>query len=321
MDRCDDPDELRATRRAQAEAASAALLHAGLDATLSREGKLAALEALFGETLAYEAGCTFDNDWCDAPEHAYGNASACACSAPGEAAGRVFFSFVAAAAAVALACLRRRRSRRVVKGAAALPIAASVLLGAAVARADGPPDPPKDAIVRPVDTTPKTEGTHDPGEPWRSAFGIAPSISGAFDNAALAFTLGVRWRFAEHWVAGLDGEWNPFLATNGSAVRSGVFNGYATLIRRWPMFWEPVNLRTTANLGTSVLLMDLYGAPAGSVGLYFGLSPLGIEWKVSRSFYLTVDPLHIALPVPHLTGVPFAYGQYRTTIGAEIDVL
>ena len=43
------------------------------------------------------------------------------------------------------------------------------------------------------------------------------------------------------------------------------------------------------------------------------------EWKASRTFYVIVDPLNVALPVPQLSGVPFAYGQYRTTIGVEID--
>lgn len=319
MDRCDDPDALRSLRRAQAQTASTALLHAGLDATLSRDGKLSALEALLDGVLAYQPGCTVDNGWCNAPEHAYDSESGCGCrvaGAPATSGGLL-------AAAFGLLALARLRRRCLLGGSLVAPpaIAVAVLFVASAARADDTPDPPIDAIVRPVDTTPKTKGTQDPGEPWRSAFGVAPSVSASFDNAALAFTLGLRYRFAERWVAGVDGEWNPFLATNGSTMRSGVFNGYATLIRRWPMFWEPVNLRTTANFGTSVLLMDLYGAPSGSVGLYFGLSPLGIEWKVSRSFYLTADPLHVVLPVPHLTGVPFAYGQYRTTIGAEIDVL
>jgi len=53
------------------------------------------------------------------------------------------------------------------------------------------------------------------------------------------------------------------------------------------------------------LLFDLVAAPAGSFGPFFGLSLLGIEWKLSRGFYLTVDPTFIALPVPHVTGVPF----------------
>jgi hypothetical protein len=64
--------------------------------------------------------------------------------------------------------------------------------------------------------------------------------------------------------------------------------------------------------------MDLYGAPAGSMGLHLGFSPLGLEWKVSDLFYLVIDPLNFAVPAPHLTGVPLAYPQYRTTIGVEL---
>jgi hypothetical protein len=84
-----------------------------------------------------------------------------------------------------------------------------------------------------------------------------------------------------------------------------------------PLAYEKFNLRTTLNLGISYLLIDLYGAPKGSTGIYAGLSPLGLEWKMSRLFFLIVNPMNIAVPTPQLKGVPFSYWQYRATIGVE----
>ena len=47
------------------------------------------------------------------------------------------------------------------------------------------------------------------------------------------------------------------------------------------------------------------------------MSFLGLEWKVSRSFFLIINPLNIAVPVPQLRGVPVVYPQYRSSIGLE----
>ena len=101
-------------------------------------------------------------------------------------------------------------------------------------------------------------------------------------------------------------------------MRAGAFNAYGTVILRLPLAYEQFNLRTTANLGVSYLLIDLYGVPQGSTGLYAGVSPVGIEWKMSRLFFLIINPLNIAVPAPQLTGIPFSYPQYRATVGLEM---
>ena len=54
------------------------------------------------------------------------------------------------------------------------------------------------------------------------------------------------------------------------------------------------------------------------VGPYLGVSPLGLEWKLSRVFLLIINPLNFALPVPKVTGVPLWFPQYRFTIGLGI---
>ena len=66
------------------------------------------------------------------------------------------------------------------------------------------------------------------------------------------------------------------------------------------------------------MLVDLYGAPRGTTGIYLGGVPLGIEWKLSDHFFVIFDILGVALPVPQLKGAPFAYPQYRTAAGVEI---
>jgi hypothetical protein len=160
----------------------------------------------------------------------------------------------------------------------------------------------------------------EPGPPDKSAlaFGGYLGASGSIDKASVAGAIGARLRVSKHWTFGVDGEWNPWVSYVGTAVRSGVFNLYGTAMLRFPLAYEKFNLRITASAGTSYLLMNLYGAPSGSVGVYVGGSPLGLEWKLSRRFYLIINPVNISLPVPQLHGVPLIYQEYRTTLGLEI---
>jgi hypothetical protein len=194
-------------------------------------------------------------------------------------------------------------------GAAAL-LGSTLLASPASAQAETHAPPPP--VVVPV----KEPGPKDPS---KTAWGAFLGASGSVNHEALAATLGARLRLSRHWTFGVDGEWNPWIAVNGSTqIRAGAFNGYGTVIWRSPLAYEQFNLRTTLNLGVSRLLIDLYGAPKGTTGIYAGLSPLGVEWKLSRVFYLVLNPLNFAAPVPQLKGVPFSYWQYRATIGLEI---
>ena len=67
------------------------------------------------------------------------------------------------------------------------------------------------------------------------------------------------------------------------------------------------------------MLIDLYGAPRGRRGIFFGFVPLGLEWKLARAVYVIFDALGVAVPVPQLKGAPFAYPQYRTAVGLELS--
>jgi len=166
---------------------------------------------------------------------------------------------------------------------------------------------------------PKVVPVPEPGprDPSATAWGGFVGGSGSISNPALAGTAGVRLRASKSWAFGLDGEWNPWIALNGVAFHASVVNVYGTAILRLPLAYENFNLRSTVSLGTSYLLSSLYGAPSGSLGLYGGLSFLGLEWKVSRTFYAIINPLGVVLPVPQLKGVPLMYPQYRFTLGLE----
>jgi hypothetical protein len=330
MDRCDDPDELRTQRRALATEAATAVLRATLDPTQTNDQKMAAVEVILdkylgyapGSTLGYPEGCTLDNGWCQAPEHQYGNGSL-GCSMGGPGSRSSVWEWAAILGLVALlGRARRRRGRGAMVGMALLAIA-SLLPSHAFAQAEASPPSTEAAPATETHTPPApvTTPVKEPGpkDPSQMALGAYLGGSGSYNYAAAAATLGARLRFSRHWTFGLDAEWNPWMSVNGrTAVRAGAFNGYGTVILRVPLAYEKFNLRTTANLGLSRLLIDLYGVPKGSMGLYAGLSPLGLEWKMSRLFFLIINPLNFAMPTPKLSGVPFSYYQYRFTIGLEV---
>jgi hypothetical protein len=297
LDACDDPDELRKTRRVLATAASTALLIETLRPGATRDQRMAAVETILDTYLAYSPGCTFDNGWCHAPEAQYKDAKGLlGCSSGG-----------ASWAALAIVAVMFRKRRR----AAALVVAFA--LAAGTARADEP-----DTHAPPAPTLVIVEEP-GPRDPSQTAWGAYLGASGSVDKSAVAAQLGVRLKVSTHWTLGLDAEWNPWITLENAHVGSGVFNLYGGAILRFPLAYENFNLRATVNLGGSLLLMSLYGAPAGSLGLYAGISPAGLEWKLSRRFILVVNPLNIALPVPQLSGVPLTYPQYRFSIGFEIQ--
>ncbi len=335
LDQCDNLDDLRQANIAMATVASTELLRATLDPALSREAKLAAVDATLAKYLSFEPGCTEANGWCDAPERQYQVAPSCGCSVIRAQSGGA----LAAAAGVLGIAFLVARSRRRLKKLAALPIAVACLAAPSVARAQEPvpaaPSPATSepaaqaAVERAPDIDPKAaapgvvtkvEAKAEQKEVVRhqSIFGVYAAGSGSITNPSLNGQLGVRFRLSDRWTVGLDGEVDGWYAVNTTRFRTGVFNAYATGIFRYPLRFEQVNLRTTANLGTSTMLIDLYGAPRGTTGIFVGVVPLGLEWKATSSVYIIFDVLGVALPVPQLKGAPFAYPMYRTALGVEL---
>lgn len=309
LDVCDDPDALRKQRRLLATEASEELLRATLDPQKTVLEKMIALEVLLDTYLSYKPGCNAKNDWCDAPEQKYANEDALAlgCGVLRMQGRQMILELgILFLALAGVLCWLRRGTKLWLRLFLPLLIL-HCIVGSAQAEEHRPPPP----VTVPVPEA----GPKDPSKPvWGSAIGGAVSL----DKPAIAMQVGVRRRMNTNWTLGGDIEWNPWFSIAGaSQIRPGVLNGYATIIYRMPLAYEKFNLRSTLNLGTSYLLFDLFGASQGSLGLYGGISPLGIEWKFSRRFHLISNPLNFALPVPQLDGIPLTYPQYRFSIGLE----
>jgi hypothetical protein len=318
MDVCDDPAPLQTLKRLRATEATVALLRATLDPLMTKDQKMAATDAILDTYVSYKPGCTFENNWCDAPERQYKDAatSGLGCSTTGGLG-----LMAGLCALLALVWLPRRRrppspllAALMTIGALSLPVGSARAQTAAAPKAAeatpaaGQPNAPPLPVVVPV----VQPGPRDPGE---GAWGAEMGLSAAVNKPAFAVQLGVRRRLSAHWTVGVDAEWNSWISLYGPTnVRAGVFNGFGTAILRFPLAYEKFNLRTTANLGVSYLLLDLYGAPKGSLGVYGALYPLGVEYKVNRMFLIIINPLGVAVPVPQLRGVPLAYWQYRFNI-------
>ncbi len=353
LDRCDDPDPLRTRNRTLATTASIELLRAALDPTLDRAGKEQAVDAVLAKYLTFEAGCTADNHWCDAAENAYPEPGSCGCSIVGRTASGT--TLIAAALVLGLSLVRRRArrrahanraraQRRVAARAAllALTLALAFPSSARAADAASPPPSAPDGGATAADTkaaeaaiVPNTLPEEKPNEKrapvtreeakdvqkeavHTSPFALFGSGAGAFVDPAIAVAVGARFRLNDTWVVGLDGELNWWYGVHTQRLQLGATNIAATLIVRFPLRFEAVNLRSSLQLGTSIELLELYGVPKGSVGIFAAINPLGVEWKLTGNVYVIFYPLGVAVPAPHLTGAPFAYPQFRTTLGLEV---
>lgn len=310
LDVCDDPDELRRARRALAAEAGGVALLAVLDPALDRPAKEHAIDAMLDSYVSFDTSvaCSLDNGWCDAPERQYGSPPlGCQCRMGRinpAGGGPIALGLLLGAGLV----LRRRR-----RGAGLL-ASAALSCAAAEARAEessGPIAGPTSALAGKSDVA--TPGKVDQG----GAFLARVAAGASYDNAAFSTGLGLRYHLSEKWMVGFDAEWNPYVAITPGKVRSGSANAYVSLIRRFQLRRESINVRSTASLGASMLLFDLVGADQYSLGPFFGIGFLGVEWKMARGFYLTIDPTYVAIPVPSIVGVPFMYAQYRFLVGLE----
>jgi MYXO-CTERM domain-containing protein len=316
LDRCDDPDDLRRTRRELAIESATAVLRISLDPARDRAQKIDAVSDLLDQWLSYAPGCSADDRWCDAPERAFssnGLLEGChvAASGPGS------WGAGAALVLVGLALLRARRRRRT----GVLLLLLGVVASTGSARAETPATAQSAAGTAAANVPPpRLTPVPEPGPPNRKqpALGAYMGAGGSLSDPALAATLGVRFRARAHLTLGLDVEWNPWFALNGEErFRTGALNVFGSVIVRIPLAYQEFNLRVTTSAGGSRTLIDLYGVPKGSIGLYVAAYPLGIEWKASRSFYVVINPLGFAASIPQLRGIPFWYPQYRASIGLE----
>ncbi|HEX3762925.1 MAG TPA: MYXO-CTERM sorting domain-containing protein [Kofleriaceae bacterium] len=334
LDRCWDASDPTIHRNYElAIQAATDLLATALDPGLSRDEKIEQFDAVTARHLGYQPGCTFDDQWCDPPEAHVTNSLACNASGGSPAAW-------SALALAGVLVRRRRRARGAAVGGAMLAVAVLT----APARADDPPPAPP-AAPEPPATSPETAPppaatvpvTPDGREPGRdvktptpeetakiradkelgSPWGVTVTAGASVDRPAGVASVGVRYRLRETWLVGLDAGWNPWITTSPMTTHAGVVTLAGTLIRRFPMKFDRVNLRSSLHLGASTLLFDVYGAPKYSTGPYSAISLLGLDYDLGGSVRIVCDPMEIALPVPLLGQLPLYYEQFRFVIGVQ----
>lgn len=284
LDQCDDADDLRTVRRTLATEASARFLTLTFSSTMSIEQKRAGLEVLLDDYFQLREGCTDANGWCAAAEAEYKDPEPSQCSHLGVSspAGWGLGMLLLLSFGLLRRCSRRSWRRRAV-GVATL----SLALGAA------------------------------PGVAEASDWGTQLTVGGGFDDAGGLAAVGGRYRLDDEWMLGLDLEWNPWFGGTFEDVKPGALNLYASLVKRTPLAFEQMNLRSTVEVGVSRILFDVVGVAQGAIGPYLGINLLGLDWEIDPEVRLVLDPAHIAVPIPQIDGVPFAYVQYQLRLGVQ----
>ena len=329
LDECNAGDGLRDRNKALAIEASGDLLLAVLDPTTTSAEKATAIDTVLDAYLGYSPGCTFGNAWCDAPENAYSNPS-CGCEAAGAAQGGGLALLGLAATLAALRARRRRRGR----GARAVGLVAGAALGvtALPARAAPeeapPPEAPPTTTAAPPTITPRTNAEVKSAvkeQEHGSPIALVAGVAGSFDDVAVAGAVGAHVRVNDRFIVGVEGELNGWYGVNSRRCVLGDVNVYATGILRFPLKYEPINLRTTLQAGAAIEVVNLYGVPPGSVGPFLGVYPLGLEWKASGHVFLVANPLGFALPdaapprhAVHLPAVPVAGRARGLAVSARV---
>ncbi|MBA3458467.1 MAG: hypothetical protein H0T46_00785 [Deltaproteobacteria bacterium] len=338
LDNCDNADVTIGRNERLSIEASTELLKVALDPARTRDQKIAGFEAVTAKYLTYkEAGCTLENNWCDAIEAEVADEAGCDASGRGTTP----WSLIVLVAGALLLITRKRNTAH----AAALALV-FVISTSASAYADDPPSPPpappvgdaKPAIKVEPKTADDAKSAAEGTEPGRDestptikevksvredkrlghVWGFAGSIGGSVISGAGVVAAGVRYRISEKWIAGFNVQWNPWITSVPLTARAGSLNVYATLIRRFPMRFDRVNLRTSFHLGASMLLFDVVGAPTYSVGPYVAFTPLGIDYDLGGSVRIVIDPVEIAMPMPYVGQIPLYYEQFRLMVGIQI---
>ena len=154
----------------------------------------------------------------------------------------------------------------------------------------------------------------DADEP--SPIGIVVAAGASLDRGAFVYRAGARYRVFDDLEVGLEVEHNPWYSLDALTVRMGSFKAFATGAYTWRALGR-LEVRSTLQLGLSVLLFDLIGAQSGSVGPFVGGTLLGAKIGLSDHFALLIEPAEVVLPIVKLSGVPVFYVQYRFTVGLQ----
>jgi hypothetical protein len=295
LDQC---ETTRPWRQAQLDAvAQASQALYGVLATgsaVSVDARDVALTAVLDMWLTYHAGCDLTSGYCANAIHADlianglsdgGSAGGCALGGGAGAGGagglRGLFALVALGLIAGLAVVRRRR------GALLL----LALLLPAGARAEPEPRPGPEATS------------------WRGVVraGASLNTTAVAGGAGLVFT----WRRLE-----VEGglEWNPWTSIERGTWAAGALNLYLLAGYRWPV-GPNVDITAGVGGGLAVSLFETVGTPAGNVGPFLTLRPLGVTRRLGGRFALTINAFELDVPVPQTRGWPYTVAQYRAAVG------
>jgi hypothetical protein len=117
------------------------------------------------------------------------------------------------------------------------------------------------------------------------------------------------------WGFGLAVDFNPFLSfERGIEASSGTLNIIPSVTLHFQLT-QRLAMRFEGRLGLSILLFDTVGYDYGSLGLFLGIRAVGLDYRLAKNMYLTIDPLEVALPVFGLDKVPYYWRQIRAGAG------
>jgi len=353
LDDCELGTPLLDARVSQATQASTALLQAVASAEGGRRGRLERVDAVLDEwlTFAEDDECVLDIDACNPPELAQ---SASGCTAGGRAGGGALVLMLGV-----LGCLAFRRNSIGLAGLLAfasvlVASAASAQDGVPGEEAMPPaseiPDEEREADAT-IDASGDEELAEeaqeqeqegavvvgaDPskdelsvveerqveadsgGMAINDGVGFQLSVFGSLDEAGFGGSLGLRFPIGEHFILGVDGEYDSWLSTEAGRLENGAFNGYLTGIIVWAIF-DRVEIRSNIHAGVTVLLSDLYNADRGSVGPFFGVTPISAAVRVTRAVRVVLDPGGIFVEMPRIDpGPPLLRRSHRLMVGIHI---
>jgi hypothetical protein len=150
----------------------------------------------------------------------------------------------------------------------------------------------------------------------RFSLRVGTGLAVARGGGSLSF--GAGFDVTPRFNLGIEAEYSPWFDYLAGKASAGTVDAYATASIRW-FGAGAFEVRSGLMLGTSVLLFDTPGAPAGSVGILLGANVLRVSAKVSEKVIFELSP-DAVLSVPSLRGVPLVYSQFRLSAGIRFGL-
>jgi len=149
-------------------------------------------------------------------------------------------------------------------------------------------------------------------------FGVVASTGLSIDNAGWDLAVGARYDLGPRFTVGANVEWSPWISIEERRTAAGTTNVYGVGIYRLDVR-DYLELRLTLSAGASILMYDTFAARRGSIGPYFGLSPLGVAFRMGSHMRFIVDPAELTMAVPQTTGIPLVYREHRFSVAVQVN--